>query len=139
MARGVGEGVADCFRWNRRSPPSALPMSPGARTRTLEDEGDHLMIDSAILPTLYRTLGLIAAIAALTSTTGTASAEGRPPLPPEAYAACDSKREGDACSVQIRDREIQGTCTSGDTTEKLFCRPSEPPPPRGSAGSRVEP
>jgi hypothetical protein len=97
------------------------------------------MIHSPILPTLYRTLGLFAAIAALTSTTGTASAEGRPPLPPEAYAACDSKQEGDACSVPIRDREIQGTCTSGDTAGRLFCRPSEPPPPRGTAGSRVAP
>jgi hypothetical protein len=97
------------------------------------------MIDSPVLPTFYRALGLFATIAVLTSTTGKASAEGPPPLPPEAYAACDSKREGDACSVQIRDREIQGTCTSGDTTGKLFCRPSGPPPPHGNDRSRVEP
>ncbi len=97
------------------------------------------MIDSPVLPALYRTLGLFATIAVLTLTTGKASAEGLPPLPPEAYAACDSKREGDACSVQIRDREIQGTCASGDTTGKLFCRPSGPPPPHGAARSPVEP
>ncbi|MDP9152192.1 MAG: hypothetical protein M3O36_19880 [Myxococcota bacterium] len=97
------------------------------------------MIDSPALPALCRTLGFFATIALLTSTTGQASAEGPPPLPPEAYAACDTKREGDTCSVQIRDREIQGTCTAGDTAGRLFCRPSGPPPPHGTAASRVDP
>jgi hypothetical protein len=96
------------------------------------------MTHSPVPPALYRTLGFFATITVLASTMGKASAEGPPPLPPEAYAACDSKREGDACSVQIRDREIQGTCTSGDTTGKLFCRPSGPPPPPRLAGSRGE-
>ena len=96
------------------------------------------MIDSPVLPALYRTLGLLATIAVLTSTAGKASAEGPPPLPPEAYAACDSKREGEACSARIRDMEIQGTCTSAETTEKLFCRPSGPPPPRGSTRPMAE-
>jgi hypothetical protein len=104
-----------------------------------EDEGEYCMIDSPVLSAFYRTLGLFATTAVLTSTTSKASTEEPPQLPPEAYAACDSKQEGDACSVQIRDREIQGTCTSGDSTGKLFCRLSGPPPPHGTAGTRVEP
>ncbi|MDP9035988.1 MAG: hypothetical protein M3O50_14405 [Myxococcota bacterium] len=95
------------------------------------------MIDSPILPAFCRTLCALA-IAVASATTGNARAEGLPPLPPEAYAACDSKREGDTCSVQIRDREIQGTCSAGDGSGKLFCRPSGPPPPHCS-GSGAEP
>lgn len=70
------------------------------------------------------------------SNSGATSAEGRPPLPPEAYAACDSKHEGDACSVVLHDRDITGTCAP-DGESRLFCRLSGPPPvpARSRAGS----
>jgi hypothetical protein len=69
---------------------------------------------------------------AFPSAEGEARADGPPPLPPEAYAACDSKSEGDGCSVKIFDREITGTCAK-ETEGRLFCRPDHMPgPPHGS-------
>jgi hypothetical protein len=62
-----------------------------------------------------------------------AHADGPPPLPPEAYAACQSKAEGDACTVEIHDREVHGKCAPDREGKGLFCRPDEmpfPPPPR---------
>jgi hypothetical protein len=55
-----------------------------------------------------------------------------PPSPPkEAFDACASSKEGDACSVHFGEREIKGTCApfSG---QGLACRPEggPPPPPR---------
>ena len=89
------------------------------------------MNDSPVLSTFHESFGVSLTVAVLLmSLTGAASAEGPPRLPPEAYAACDSKREGDACSIVIRDMQIAGTCTTGDGTDRLFCRPSGPPPPR---------
>jgi hypothetical protein len=58
-----------------------------------------------------------------------AGADGPPPLPPEAYVACESKNAGDACVVQVRDIELHGTCASEPTTGKLFCRPQFPAKP----------
>ena len=56
---------------------------------------------------------------------------GPPSIPQEAYASCESKSDGDACSVRFRDMEIKGTCTKEPSGSKLFCRPNEmPPPPR---------
>lgn len=53
----------------------------------------------------------------------------RPHGPPkEAFEACQSKSEGDACTVALRDREITGSCVQG-LDEVLFCMPDEPPPP----------
>jgi len=57
----------------------------------------------------------------------------RPPLPEEAFTACASSAEGDACSVQFRDQTITGTCQTEPSAGKLFCRPDRPPPrPDGS-------
>ena len=65
-----------------------------------------------------------------------AQAEGPPPLPPEAYAACESKAEGDACMVQIHEHEVHGKCAPDREGKGLFCRPegmppAPPPPPDG--------
>lgn len=58
-----------------------------------------------------------------------AQADSPPPLPPEAYAACQSKQAGDTCNVHIHDRDIQGSCTAHPADGRLFCRPAGPPPP----------
>ncbi len=57
-----------------------------------------------------------------------ARAEDRPHRqpPPEAYTACSAKKANDACSVQLRDRAVEGTCKA-DAQEQLFCRPLHPP------------
>lgn len=52
--------------------------------------------------------------------------------PPEAYAACTAKAQGDKCTVTHDDHTINGAC-AGDA--KLFCRPDHPhgPPPEALA------
>ena len=59
---------------------------------------------------------------------GVAAAADPPPLPAEAYTACDSKAEGDACTVTMHDHTIRGTCATMPKETKLHCRPSGPPP-----------
>jgi hypothetical protein len=52
-----------------------------------------------------------------------------PAPPPEAFTSCDGKAAQAACSVALSDRTLEGTCaTSSDG--KLFCLPSNLPPPR---------
>ncbi|MFT3773352.1 MAG: hypothetical protein QM820_48855 [Minicystis sp.] len=51
--------------------------------------------------------------------------------PPEAFTACDGKAKGDACSVQIHDHTLQGTCDAPPNESRLACRPNHPPPPHG--------
>jgi hypothetical protein len=58
-----------------------------------------------------------------------ALADGPPPLPPEAYAACESKAEGDACTVQFHGGEVHGQCAPDREGKGLFCRPDRMPPP----------
>jgi hypothetical protein len=58
---------------------------------------------------------------------GTAVAQPHEP-PPEAFAACDGKAKGDACSVQIHDETIAGTCDAPPEASHLACRPNGPPP-----------
>lgn len=60
--------------------------------------------------------------------TATAALAEPPPLPAEAFTACESKAEGDACSVTMGDRTITGTCATHPKETKLHCRPSGPPP-----------
>ena len=56
----------------------------------------------------------------------------RPPPhqpPPEALAACDGGKEGDACSFNHGDHAIVGSCAkSPDGNGPLACRPTDPPP-----------
>lgn len=51
--------------------------------------------------------------------------------PPFAYTACEGHAEGAACEVTFGDRTITGTCGL-DRSQRLFCRPTNmpPPPPR---------
>jgi len=51
--------------------------------------------------------------------------EHHPPGPPqEAIAACASKNEGSTCSVQFRDRTVDGICRNGpDGNGPLACAP----------------
>ncbi len=74
--------------------------------------------------------GVVAACIALASVQYVAAAEnGPPPLPEEAFAACQSKTEGEACSVQLKDHELKGTCSKHPSDARLFCRPSGHPKP----------
>ena len=56
--------------------------------------------------------------------------------PPEAFSACANHREGDACTVAIFGRTIEGTCATfpPQPQQGLVCRPSHlpggAPPPR---------
>ena len=50
--------------------------------------------------------------------------------PPEAFTACERKTTSEACSLSFGDRAVAGTCAPADDN-RLFCRPSGPPPPRG--------
>ena len=58
--------------------------------------------------------------------------ERRPPPrkpPPEAFAACVKAKQGDACSVKLPDRTVEGTCELLPEQTDLACRPNHPPPP----------
>jgi len=52
-----------------------------------------------------------------------------PPLPPEAYQECESKKAGDVCVAHMHGGDVNGTCAPDRDGGKLFCRPSSPPPP----------
>ena len=58
-----------------------------------------------------------------------ASADRPPPRQPprEAFAACASAKRGDACTVALGDRSIDGTCEAFPDTGALACRPLHPP------------
>ncbi len=47
-----------------------------------------------------------------------------PPLPEEAFSACQGKRAGDECRVQFHNDTIMGVCAETPRSDdKLFCRP----------------
>jgi hypothetical protein len=78
----------------------------------------------------FLSASVLAAIAAACfATASSAQAEGPPPLPPEAYAACASKADGDACTVRFHDREMQGICAPDREGNGLFCRLNQLPAP----------
>ncbi|MBX3233397.1 MAG: hypothetical protein KF837_39095 [Labilithrix sp.] len=57
--------------------------------------------------------------------------------PEEAFAACDAKAAGDACTVTHGDHTITGTCAAapeGAEDTRLHCRPDKPPPGGGGGG-----
>lgn len=55
--------------------------------------------------------------------------------PPEAFTACESHNNGDACTVSFHGNEITGTCMQFPEGQRLFCRPTHmPPPPSGQQG-----
>jgi|GEM_PF-3265192 len=62
-----------------------------------------------------------------------ASSGDEPPAPPrpppEAIEACKGATEGAACSVNLRDHSMQGTCRKHGTAGELACAPNRPPPP----------
>lgn len=47
--------------------------------------------------------------------------------PPEAYTACENQSEGAACTVQLGDHTITGTCRKPPNEEVLVCFPDHPP------------
>jgi hypothetical protein len=81
-------------------------------------------------PTDYQTLAVAVVVGTLELAffSSAAEADGGPPLPPEAYAACESKSAGDACTVNIHGSDLAGTCAAGPDDARLFCRLSAPPP-----------
>ena len=54
--------------------------------------------------------------------------------PPEAFTACEGKAAKDACSVQLGDKSVEGTCEAapeGAEDTRLSCRSAGGPPPGG--------
>ena len=50
--------------------------------------------------------------------------------PPEAIKACEALAPGDACTVELPDRKIDGTCREAPDGEgPLACVPKHAPPP----------
>ena len=50
--------------------------------------------------------------------------------PPEAFAACKKLSAGDACTVKLPDRTVEGICRNGpDGKGELACAPKDMPPP----------
>lgn len=68
------------------------------------------------------------------------SAEPRPERrgpPPEAFSACESLVQENACSVKVPDGVIAGTCqVDRGRTKSLLCVPSDGPPPLGDHEAR---
>lgn len=77
--------------------------------------------------TLTATLAFLAVLP-FTATAGPGHG-GRPRRPPpEAVAACKSRSAGDACSVTLRDRTLDGVCRAAPEGGELACMPDGPPP-----------
>ncbi|HKA89625.1 MAG TPA: hypothetical protein VKE22_18300 [Haliangiales bacterium] len=85
------------------------------------------MWKAIVRPVLFCATIAASGIAAAGDTPPPPSPEHRHQPPPEAFAACKGLKEGDACSVQFRERTVEGVCAKQPDTE-LFCRPSHPPP-----------
>ena len=64
------------------------------------------------------------------------AAQAQPPRrepPPIAFAACEGREDGAACSVSLPGHTIEGTCRAAED-RRLFCLPAHmPPPPEGAA------
>ena len=91
-----------------------------------------------------RALGLVVSLAALacaaesSSNTDPQVAARQQPFanegphrgpPPEAYAACEGKGEGDACEGEFHEGKEPGTCARHPNDgDKLSCHPNRPPP-----------
>jgi acyl carrier protein len=58
-----------------------------------------------------------------------AAQSGPPQIPEQAFAACESKVEGDSCSIDFRGRELKGTCIKAPSGSRLVCRPNGMPSP----------
>jgi hypothetical protein len=75
--------------------------------------------------------------AALSATTQGDDADGDRGAPPpgrrppeEAFAACEGLEVGSACTVELRDRKLDGVCREGRDGDGLFCMPRPPEPPK---------
>ncbi len=75
------------------------------------------------------------ALATSTATAPPVPVDDAPPPPPhkppqEAFDACKSLSEGDACSVSFNGHTMNGTCRKGPNGEpELACAPAHPPGP----------
>jgi len=92
------------------------------------------MLTSFVRPFLFAAFALVG----LAGTPLPAAADDPPPPPPghkghrappeEAFTACANLAEEAACTVQLHDRSIEGTCKKAPD-ERLFCHPTHMPPP----------
>jgi hypothetical protein len=77
---------------------------------------------------------LLALAVALASTVPVGALASPPPEhhepPPFAFEACSGKSVSDECTVEFGERDIDGSCVE-HTDQRLFCLPSEMPPPAG--------
>src|SRR4051794_39151123 len=92
--------------------------------------------------TLAEASALLAAIAWGVAFIGLSRAE--PPGPPEPYAACSEKADGDACQAQYRSAVLAGRCRR-EGKAPLHCRPRTVrsfelpiPPDSGPAEQRAD-
>lgn len=83
---------------------------------------------------------LAAALLAAVLPLAIASADRPPPRqPPQAaFDACARAKRGDACTVALGDRSIDGTCEQFPDTAALACRPLHPPDPPDPPGPPPE-
>ena len=51
----------------------------------------------------------------------------RPPPPQEAFDACASAKDGDACSFTTPRGTLDGTCRTPPDLDRLICVPTRPP------------
>ncbi len=76
---------------------------------------------------------VLIAVALLPVCAAVASADPEPSCPhhgppPEAFTACASATQGDACTVSFGGHDMSGTCEPF-ADGGLACRPDHPPPP----------
>jgi hypothetical protein len=92
---------------------------------------DPIHLVGHIRATLARTLGVGALAAVAYAAPKDAMAQSGPsPIPERAFAACESKAKGDACSIYFGEHELKGTCVEAPSDPRLVCRPDEVPAPR---------
>lgn len=82
------------------------------------------------IPAYVSLIGALSAVAYVAPRDAMAQS-GPSPIPERAFAACQSKAKGDACSIYFGEHELKGTCVEEPSGSRLVCRPDDmPAPPR---------
>jgi hypothetical protein len=72
---------------------------------------------------------LVTPLSALSQPSGQSQQSGgqgdRPPMPPqEAFSACKSKKQGDACEFSVSGKTMSGTCWAPES-KPIACKPEK--------------